>query len=109
LAFVFSLPGTALFLRGCGYGRWAAVVQWLIHFSAHPQAMEQHRQLSRGRHDGSLLAVPPAALGQFHAPAPQVAVHPERSQDVLRSLHQQRAQIRIAFFVILGPAARETL
>ena len=31
------------------------------------------------------------------APAPEIAVHTERSSDMLRSLHQQRAQIRIAF------------
>ena len=61
-AFVFSLPGTVLFLRGRGYGRGAAVVQRLVHFSAHPQVMQQHRQLSRGRHDGSLLAVPPSTF-----------------------------------------------
>src|SRR5580698_9095139 len=35
-AFVFSLPGTILFLGGCGHGRSAAVVQRFVHFSAHP-------------------------------------------------------------------------
>ena len=96
-AFVFSLPGTVLFLRGCRYCRSAAVVQRFVHFSAHPQVMQQHRQLSRGRHDGSLLSVSPATLGQLQAPAPEITVHTERSQNVLRSLHQQRPQIRIAF------------
>jgi hypothetical protein len=71
--------------------------------------MEQHRQLSRGRHHGSLLAVPSTTVRQLQAPAPEITVHPERTQNVLGCLHQQRAQIRIAFFVILGPAARETL
>src|SRR5207249_4437967 len=52
---------------------------------------------SRGGNDGSLLSVSPATLGQLQAPAPQITVHPKWSQDVLRSLHQQRAQIRIAF------------
>ncbi len=61
-AFVFSLPGTVLFLRGCGHCRWAAVVQRFVYFSAHPQVMQQHRQLSGGRHDGSLLAVPPSTF-----------------------------------------------
>src|SRR5580704_8902436 len=61
-AFVFSLPGTVLFLRSCGYARSAAVVQRFVHFSAHPQVMQQHRQLSRGRHDGSLLPVPPSSF-----------------------------------------------
>ena len=49
----------------------AAVVQRFVHFSAHPQVMQQHRQLSRGRHDGSLLAVSSATFGQLQAPAPR--------------------------------------
>ena len=68
----------------------AAVMQRFVHFSAHPQVMEQHCQLSRGSHNGSLLAVAPTALGQFQAPAPEIAVDPKRSQDVLRALHQER-------------------
>ena len=72
-------------------------MQRFVHFSAHPQMMQQHRQLSRGRHDGSLLAVPPSTFGQFQAPAPEITVRTERTQDVLCSLHQQRPQIRIAF------------
>src|SRR5580704_351355 len=59
--------------------------------------MQQHRQLSRGRHDGSLLPVPSTTLRQLQAPAPEIAVDTEWSQDVLGSLHQQRAQIRITF------------
>src|SRR5713226_10438250 len=55
--------------------------------------MQQHRQLARHGNDRSLLPAPPAALGQFQAPAPQIAVHTERSQDMLRPLHQQRAQM----------------
>ena len=62
-AFVFPLPGTILFLRGWRNCRSAAVVQWLVHFSAHPQVMQQHRQLSRRGHDGSLLPASPATLG----------------------------------------------
>ena len=68
-AFVFSLPGTVLILlccfvlRGCRHVHSAAVVQWFVYFSAHPQVMQQHRQLSRGGHDGSLLAVPSSTFG----------------------------------------------
>src|SRR5580693_8153044 len=87
-----------VFLRGCCYCRSPAVVQRFVHISAHPQVMQQHGQLSRGGHDGSLLAVSAATRGQLQAPAPQIAVHTEWSQNVLRSLHQQRAQIRIALF-----------
>src|SRR5580700_9420679 len=87
-----------VFLRGCCYCRFPAVVQRFVHISAHPQVMQQHGQLSRGGHDGSLLAVSAATRGQLQAPAPQIAVHTEWSQNVLRSLHQQRAQIRIALF-----------
>src|SRR5882757_1297956 len=102
--FVFSLTGTILIfvlsfvLRGCRHCRFAAVVQRFVRFSAHPQMMQQHRQLSCGGDNGSLLPALSAAFGQPQSPAPQITVDPEWSQDVLRSLHQQRAQIRIAFF-----------
>jgi hypothetical protein len=58
--------------------------------------MQQHSQLSRRGNDGSLLSVASIPLGQLQAPAAQVAVDAERTQNVLRSLHQQRSQIRIA-------------
>jgi serine/threonine protein kinase len=54
---LFSSRGTVLFLCGCCNCNSTAVVQWLVHFSTHPQVMQQHCQLSRGRNDGSLLAV----------------------------------------------------
>ena len=60
--------------------------------------MQQYCQLSGGRHDGSLLPVPSTTLRQFQAPAPEIAVHTEWTQNVLRSLHQQSPQIGIAFF-----------
>ena len=84
-------------------------MQRFVHFSAHPQVMQQHLQLSCRGHDRPLLSVSSTTLRQFQAPAPQITVDTERSQDMLRSLHQQGSQIRIAFLVILGPAARETL
>ena len=61
--FCLSLPGTILiwfcvgFLRGCRNRQSAAVMEWLVHFSAHPQMMQQHRQLSCRGHDGLLLSV----------------------------------------------------
>ena len=85
-------------LGGCCNRYSAAVVQWLVHFSTHPQVMQQHRQLSGRGHDRPLLAVSPTALRQFQSPAPEIAVHAEWSQNVLRSLHQQRPQIGIALF-----------
>jgi hypothetical protein len=72
-------------------------VQRFVRFSAHPQVMQQYRQLSCRGDDRPFLAALSAALGQLQSPAPQIAVHAKRSQNVLRSLHQQRAQIRIAF------------
>jgi hypothetical protein len=43
-AFVFSLPGTILTLFaslcGCRNCHSAAVMQWFVHFSAHPQMMQ---------------------------------------------------------------------
>ena len=61
-----------------------AVVQRFVCFSAHPQVMQQHRELSRGCDDGSLLATLAAALSQLQPPAPQIAVDTEWPQNVLR-------------------------
>ncbi len=60
--------------------------------------MQQHRQLSCGGDDGSLLSALSATLGQLQSPASQVTVDAERPQDVLRSLHQQRSQIGVSLF-----------
>src|ERR1035438_5265161 len=64
-----------------------AVAQRFVHFSTHPQPMQQHRQLPRRRNHGSLLPILSAALGQLQTPAPQVAVRSKRTQNVVRSLH----------------------
>src|SRR6516225_3238569 len=65
----FPLPGMVLLLGG--YSRYpsVAVVQWFVHFSADPQVMQQHRQLSRGGNDGTLLAVSSTTFGQLQSPA----------------------------------------
>src|SRR5580698_9702269 len=97
LGFCFSFRRMFLVLCRSRQCSLLAVVQWLVHFSAYPQAMEQHRQLSRSGHDGALLPASAAALGQLQPPTPQIAVHTKRSQNVLRSLHQQRPQVGIAF------------
>src|SRR5580700_3332775 len=84
-AFCCSLPGTVLtlfcllVLCGCRHGRPVAVVQRFIHFSAHPQMMQQHRQLSSCRNNGSLLPVPSTAFRQLQAPTLEITVDAERS------------------------------
>src|SRR5690348_11754568 len=40
----------------------------------------------------------PPTLRQLQSPASEIAIDPERTQNVLRSLHQQSSQIGIAFF-----------
>jgi DNA polymerase-4 len=61
-AVVPDRPTRSISVEDCRHCRSAAVVQRFIHFSAHPQVMQQHRQLSRSRHDRSFLPVLPAAL-----------------------------------------------
>jgi hypothetical protein len=45
----------------------------------------------------AFLPVSASTLGQLQAPAPQSAVRPKRSQNVLRTLHHRGAQIGISF------------
>jgi len=58
----------------------------------HPQSVQQHRQTARHGHHGTLLRRLPAALRHPQAAAAQVRVGPERTQDVVRSAHQQPPQ-----------------
>ncbi len=97
LGFVYFLPKKTLTLCGRRHRDLSAVAQRLISFSAYPQAMQQHCQLSRRRNHRSFLPILSPTLSQFQPPALQIAVHSKRTQNMMRSLHQQRPQIRIPF------------
>lgn len=45
-----------------------AVSQRLVHLTAYPQSMQQHRQLPRHRHHGALLRILAATCRQLHSP-----------------------------------------
>jgi hypothetical protein len=50
------------------------VAQWFIHFSAHPQLVQQHHQLGCHGNHRPPLGILSSALGQLSSPAPQIAV-----------------------------------
>jgi hypothetical protein len=54
---------------GCASNQLATVAERIIIFAAHPQLVQQHRQLSRHRHDGSLLGTLAASFGHLQSPA----------------------------------------
>src|SRR6266481_1974145 len=97
-AFVFSFRRRCLTLCCRRQRCRVAVAQRFVHFSAHPQPMQQDRQLSRRSNDRSFLPVLSATLGQLQAPPSQITARSKRTQNVVPSLYQQRSQIRIAFF-----------
>ena len=78
-------------LCGCRQHDRSAVARRFVSLSAHPQTMQQDSQLSCGCDHGSFLPILAATLRQFQTPAPQIAVRSKRSQNVVRSLHQQRS------------------
>jgi hypothetical protein len=84
-------------LYRCVY-RLVAIAQWFVHLSAHPQPMEQYRQLSRHRNHRWFLGIFPSALRQLQPPSPQITIFSKRSQNVVRALHQHRSQIPVSFF-----------
>jgi len=61
-----------------------------------PHAVQQDGQFAGHRDDGSLFAALAAGRGQLQAPAAQGRVGAEAAQDILRRLHQQAAQVRVA-------------
>ena len=70
LGFCFSFRRTFLTLcrgRQCSL---LAVAQWFVRFSADPQAVQPHRQLSRRRNHRAFLPILPAAFGQLQSPTP---------------------------------------
>src|ERR1700690_3316285 len=64
--------------------------------SALPDAMQDDGQFARDRDDGALLAALACGCGQLQTPAAQFGVWPKAAQHVLRSLHQQAAQVDVA-------------
>jgi transposase len=68
-----------------------AVAQRFVNLSAHPQPMQQHRQLARHRNHCPFLGVFSSSRGELLSPPPQITTFPKRSQNVVRPLHQQRS------------------
>ena len=62
LGFVFSFP-KKVFLSCCRDCHSLAVMQRFVHLSAHPQVMQEYRQLSCRSNDGSLLPALATTLG----------------------------------------------
>ena len=71
--------------------RFLAIAQWFVHLSAHPQPMEQDRQLSRHGNHRSLLGIFSSSLRKLQSPSPQITVFSKRPQNVMRSLHHYRS------------------
>src|SRR5215469_2903296 len=75
-----------------------SVAQRLIDLATHPKSMQQDRQLPRYRYRSSLLGVLSPTLAQPQPVTSQVAVGSKRSQDILRTPHQQLAHHRVPGF-----------
>jgi hypothetical protein len=48
----------------------AMIPERFVHLSAHPQFVQQHRQLPGHRHHSTLLGIAASPLGQLQAPPP---------------------------------------
>src|SRR5207245_2377008 len=53
-------------------------------------------QFSSDRNNRSFLGIFSSALGQLQSPSPQITVFPKRSENVMRPLHHQGAQISVS-------------
>src|ERR1700722_18865397 len=78
--------------------RFLAIAQWFVHLSAHPQPMQQYRQLSSHGNHCSFLGIFSSSLRKFQSPSPQITVCSKRPQNVMRSLHHHGSQIPVSFF-----------
>ena len=68
----------------------------MIRITGNPQAVEKNSQFSGHGHDGSFLAIFPATFEHSSAPAFKVAVRAKTSQQILRTLNQQRAELIVS-------------
>src|ERR1700693_4365925 len=75
----------------------AMIPERFVHLSAHPQLVQQHRQLPGHRHHSALLGIAASPLSQLQSPPPQVAIFPKRAQDIVRALYHQRPQVAVSF------------
>src|SRR5260370_23671259 len=74
-----------------------AVAQRFVHLTAHPQAVQQHRQSPCHRNHRSLLGVLPSSFADPLSSPPQIAVLTVRSQDVVRTAIALRPPLPPAF------------
>ena len=65
------------------------VVEWVVDLPAHPQAVQEHRELPRCGHHRPLLGVLATPGGYFLPVAPQVRIGAEGSQDVVGAAYQE--------------------
>ena len=71
------------------------IVKRLILLATDPEMMKQHCQLACDGDNRPSLSSLASALRKFQSPSAQIGVLSEGTQDVLRSLHQNHAQIGI--------------
>ncbi|GEM_PF-6922773 len=71
-------------------------MQWPIDFSSNPEMMENDSELACNTDDGPLSSKTRTTRGQRKSPASQVAIGSERTEDMVRTLNQQRTQVGIA-------------
>jgi hypothetical protein len=72
------------------------VVQRFVLLTANPEMVEQDRQLPRHCNDRAFLGVFASALRQLQSPSPEIGVLSKRTQDVLRPLNQDHAQVGVS-------------
>ena len=68
----------------------------VVVLAAPPHRVEQDGELARDGDDGAFLRVPAAAPGEGESPGPQTTLLPEGSEHVMRRLHEEPAQERVA-------------
>jgi len=65
----------------------------MVRIPRNPQAVEKDSQFPGYRNDGSFLAIFPAPFEHSSAPAFEITVRAKTSQQILRTLNQQRAEL----------------
>ena len=67
------------------------MTQRLVRFSTDPEPMQENSKFSCYTNCRSLFRILSSALAQHHSKSSQIAVRPERSEDVVGTAHQQFA------------------
>ena len=84
------------FKTSWSHGTDCYVIKRMVSITGNPQSVEKNSKFAGDRYNGSLLTIFSTSLEHSSTPAFEVTVRAKTSQQILRTLNQQRAELFVA-------------